>query len=197
MKIIKSNLLFLKLKSLRTGKYLLIISALIYSCSHLVPQGPAEELLMNAPLPGLSNSQLLLFQEGAAEFDEVYTQETGLGPIYVSNSCASCHKDDNRGHPFTMLVRFGQHDTSGNQFLHLGGPQLQHQFIPGFQGEIHRSAGNDERTSHPPERTVACKLHDEGSPGCRPVRFPQRAVVCSSPRLEIQLVMKHRKRVRI
>lgn len=136
MKMKEPTILFLKSKSLRTGQYLVMISVLIYSCSHLVPQGPDEELLMNAPLPGLSNSQALLFQEGAEEFDEVYTQETGLGPIYVSNSCASCHKDDNRGHPFTMLVRFGQHDTSGNQFLHFGGPQLQHQFIPGFHGEI-------------------------------------------------------------
>jgi CxxC motif-containing protein (DUF1111 family) len=34
-----------------------------------------------------------------------------------------------------MLTRFGQTNAGGNQFLHLGGPQLQHRAIPGFQPE--------------------------------------------------------------
>ena len=53
----------------------------------------------------------------------------------MANSCGSCHAGDGKGHPFTTLTRFGQHDTLGNQFLNLGGPQLQQRAVPGFQPE--------------------------------------------------------------
>lgn len=107
----------------------------IISCQKLLPQAPEADSVMDAPLDGLTNEQNKLFLEGAAEFDEVYTQETGLGPIYVASSCASCHSGDNRGHLFTTLVRFGQSDTIGNTFLSFGAPQIQHNFINGFAGE--------------------------------------------------------------
>ncbi len=67
--------------------------------------------------------------------DEVFTSATGLGPFFVATSCGTCHAGDGKGHPFTMLTRFGQPDTLGNQFLQQGGPQLQHRAIPGFQPE--------------------------------------------------------------
>jgi len=53
----------------------------------------------------------------------------------VANSCGSCHPGDGKGHPFTTLTRFGQYDETGNQFKHLGGPQLQNRAIPGYQPE--------------------------------------------------------------
>lgn len=108
-----------------------LISILIWSCAKLTPKAPDAESVMNGPLAGLTAEQNKLFTEGAEEFDEVYTAERGLGPIYVAPSCAGCHSGDNKGHPFTILTRFGQKDTSGNTFLHLGGPQLQNRAIPG------------------------------------------------------------------
>jgi CxxC motif-containing protein (DUF1111 family) len=53
----------------------------------------------------------------------------------VATSCGTCHAGDGKGHPFTTLTRFGQSDTTGNNFLHLGGPQLQNRAIPGYQPE--------------------------------------------------------------
>lgn len=67
--------------------------------------------------------------------DGIFTPELGLGPLFVANSCGSCHPGDGKGHPFTTLTRFGQRDDTGNQYRHLGGPQLQNRAIPGFQPE--------------------------------------------------------------
>ena len=66
----------------------------------------------------------------------IFSPVNGLGPLFVATSCGSCHAGDGKGHPFTMLTRFGQSDTlNGNQFLHSGGPQLQHRAISGFLPE--------------------------------------------------------------
>lgn len=100
-----------------------------------MPKSPSGNDVMDAPLAGLSPDQNKLFLEGADEFDEVYTRESGLGPIYVSSSCGSCHAGDNRGNLFTTLTRFGQSDTNGNTFMQMGGPQIQHNFITGYTGE--------------------------------------------------------------
>lgn len=102
------------------------------SCEKLMPEAPAADQVMDAPLEGLTHQQYQIFLEGAEEFDEVYTRETGLGPIFVATSCGGCHSADNRGHMSTILTRFGQSDTTGNEFLYLGGPQLQHRALPGF-----------------------------------------------------------------
>lgn len=90
---------------------------------------------MDAALDGMTNAQNKLFNSGAEEFDEPYTTETGLGPVFVSNSCASCHAGDNRGHVFTILTRFGQTDSTGNRFMQFGGPQLQNRALPGHMPE--------------------------------------------------------------
>ncbi len=110
-------------------------SILAVACSKFEPAAPEADAVMDAPLNGLTYAQNKLFLEGAAEFDETYTEANGLGPIYVSNSCASCHGGDSRGHLFTMLTRFGQEDSTGNHFLAKGGPQLQQHAIPGFRAE--------------------------------------------------------------
>ncbi len=115
--------------------YCISLVVLTSSCTKLEPKAPALQDAMNAPLDGLTQDQYRLFNMGAEEFDETYISSTGLGPMFVSTSCASCHSDDNRGHPFTMLTRFGQSDSTGNQYLQLGGPQLQHRSLPGYPAE--------------------------------------------------------------
>ncbi len=102
------------------------------SCTKFEPKAPHLNSVLNTPAEGLSDEQHRIFLLGDQEFEEIYTSSTGLGPMFVSTSCASCHSDDNRGHLFTVLTRFGQSDSSGNQYLHLGGPQLQHRSLPGF-----------------------------------------------------------------
>jgi CxxC motif-containing protein (DUF1111 family) len=80
----------------------------------------------------LSNAQTVLFAKGNDQFFAIRTAATGLGPYFVSTGCGECHSSDNRGHPFTILTRFGQSDTLGNAFMAEGGPQLQNANLPGF-----------------------------------------------------------------
>lgn len=106
------------------------------SCQKLLPAAPGEDELLDGPIAGLTGEQHAIFLRGDIAFnDEVFTPATGLGPGFVATSCGTCHAGDGKGHPFTTLTRFGQSDTTGNQFLLLGGPQLQSRAIPGYQPE--------------------------------------------------------------
>lgn len=123
-------------------KYYLVILLLIAaigglaSCEKLLPKVEDDDQLLDGPVDGLTPEQNKRFLRGDAAFNnEIFTNETGLGPLFVANSCGTCHAGDGKGHPFTTLTRFGQTDTTGNKFLHMGGPQLQHRSIPGFQPE--------------------------------------------------------------
>lgn len=113
-----------------------VLGILIVACSKVLPGAPPDDELLDGPVEGLSGEQNQIFLRGDIAFnDEVFTPATGLGPVFVATSCGTCHAGDGKGHPFTMLTRFGQTDATGNKFLHLGGPQLQHRAIPGFLPE--------------------------------------------------------------
>lgn len=123
-------------------RQILILSAFIVfvfiyiSCSKLLPELPKDDEILDGPIEGLTSEQNRMFLKGDVAFnDEIFTNATGLGPLFVANSCGTCHAGDGKGHPFTTLTRFGQSDTSGNTYLHLGGPQLQHRSVIGFQPE--------------------------------------------------------------
>jgi CxxC motif-containing protein (DUF1111 family) len=106
------------------------------SCEKFLPAAPADDELLDGPVEGLTHEQNAVFLKGDIAFnDDVFTPQTGLGPLFVATSCGSCHAGDGKGHPFTTLTRFGQTGAGGNQFLNQGGPQLQHRAIPGFQPE--------------------------------------------------------------
>ncbi len=106
------------------------------SCSVFEPDAPPDQALLDGPVDGLSSGDLARFQRGDVAFNnQIFTTQTGLGPLFVATSCGSCHPGDGKGHPFTTLTRFGQTDGTGNLFLGQGGPQLQHRAIPGFDPE--------------------------------------------------------------
>jgi CxxC motif-containing protein (DUF1111 family) len=46
---------------------------------------------------GLSPRELQVFNRGMAVFATPFTQETGLGPLFNSNSCAACHDNPTLG----------------------------------------------------------------------------------------------------
>lgn len=116
--------------------YTLFLAVTVLSCKKLLPKAPEEFALLDGPVEGLTPDQTELFIEGDIAFnDQVFTKETGLGPLFNATSCGSCHAGDGKGHPFTSLIRFGQSDVTGNQFLQFGGPQLQHLALPGYQPE--------------------------------------------------------------
>lgn len=115
---------------------LIVVLAGIIACNKILPGAPADDVILDGPVAGLSQEQNATFLRGDIAFnDEVFTTSTGLGPLFVATSCGSCHAGDGKGHPFSTLTRFGQTTASGNQFLNQGGPQLQHRAIPGFQPE--------------------------------------------------------------
>lgn len=113
-----------------------VLLAFVVACNKVLPGAPPDDELLDGPVEGLTGEQNQIFLRGDIAFnDEVFTPATGLGPVFVATSCGTCHAGDGKGHPFTMLTRFGQTDATGNKFLHLGGPQLQHRAIPGFSAE--------------------------------------------------------------
>jgi CxxC motif-containing protein (DUF1111 family) len=116
--------------------FIIALIAGIVACEKIIPKAPADDQILDGPVEGLTPEQNAIFLRGDIAFnDEVFTAQSGLGPLFVATSCGSCHAGDGKGHPFTMLTRFGQTDSTGNKFLHLGGPQLQHRAVPGFQFE--------------------------------------------------------------
>lgn len=111
----------------------LVIAA---ACEEFQPKAPADYDLLDGPVEGLNEAENIQFLSGDVAFnDEVFTSAKGLGPLFVATSCGSCHPGDGKGHPFTTLTRFGQTDENGNQYLNVGGPQLQHRAVPGFTPE--------------------------------------------------------------
>lgn len=120
---------------LKTQVLFLFILVFITSCEKTMPIGPEENEVLDGPMEGLNSAEKIRFIKGDEAFGEVFTVESGLGPIFVANQCASCHAGDGRGTPFVKFTRFGQADTTGNTYLNLGGPQLQHKAIPGYLPE--------------------------------------------------------------
>ncbi len=116
---------------------IIVLGVIIFeACSKFEPAAAANDQLLDGPVDGLSFQQNRQFLAGDVAFnDEIFTSATGLGSLFVATSCGSCHAGDGKGTPFTTLTRFGQIDTTGNTFLHLGGPQLQNRALPGFTPE--------------------------------------------------------------
>ncbi|MCU0440627.1 MAG: thiol oxidoreductase [Raineya sp.] len=113
------------------------ITVILVSCEKFIPSAPADDEILDGPVDNLTSAQKNQFISGDIAFnDDLFTSQTGLGPRFVATSCGSCHIGDGKGHPSTTLVRFGQKDSTGNQFLHLGGPQLQNRALLGFEPEM-------------------------------------------------------------
>lgn len=118
-------------------RYTLFLLLILSACTVFEPDAPPDAELLDGPVEGLSTADFTRFQRGDVAFnEEVFTTQTGLGPLFVATSCGSCHPGDGKGHPFTTLTRFGQVDQTGNAFLQLGGPQLQHRAVPGYDPEV-------------------------------------------------------------
>src|SRR4030095_9549863 len=123
-------------------KKILVISLIValvaafVSCEKFLPKAPASDEILDGPVEGLSAAEKDIFLRGDKAFnDDIFTTQNGLGPLFVANSCGTCHAGDGKGHPFTTLTRFGQTDSTGNHFLARGGPQLQNRAIPSYEPE--------------------------------------------------------------
>ncbi len=115
------------------GVIVLVVVAFT-ACSKLLPSMIDPEIGICGPV-SLTSEQTVLFSAGNDQFFANRTAATGLGPYFVATGCGSCHSSDNRGHPFSILTRFGQTDSTGNKFLAEGGPQLGAFCLPGYMPE--------------------------------------------------------------
>ncbi len=115
---------------------MICVVGIALGCDKILPKVPAADSVLDGPIEGLTPEQRAQFLLGDKAFnDDIFTAANGLGPLFVATSCGTCHAGDGKGHPFTTLTRFGQSDTLGNQYMHQGGPQLQHRAIAGFAAE--------------------------------------------------------------
>ncbi len=103
------------------------------SCGQFITDSPLAADVFDAPLDGLTPSELAAFARGDGEFERRFAPSTGLGPIFNNASCASCHSGDGRGRLDNALQRIGSADD--NLMRALGGPQIQDKAIPGAIAE--------------------------------------------------------------
>jgi CxxC motif-containing protein (DUF1111 family) len=123
---------------------LLVFSVIVLACDQLLTESPEPDESFDAPIDGLTAEQRGIFARGDEAFGEVFTFETGLGPIFNQASCERCHVGDGRGHPSTNLKRFGfnKDDGSFDLLTEYGGPQLQEGSMPGYPAEEVPSIAN-------------------------------------------------------
>lgn len=113
------------------------ISFLTSGCDALLTREPDPEDTFEGPIDGLTNEQRGIFSKGDEAFAQVFTFQTGLGPLFNQASCEQCHVGDGRGHPRVNLKRFGKNLGGGlfDPLVAFGGPQLQERSIPGYLAE--------------------------------------------------------------
>jgi CxxC motif-containing protein (DUF1111 family) len=70
--------------------FVAITGVLILLLAQQRTDSQTQEYLTN-PLPGLTPAQLVDFNAGLDEFEEVDDVEEGLGPVFNGKSCAECH----------------------------------------------------------------------------------------------------------
>src|SRR6266545_3722950 len=113
---------------------LMFVSAVaIVACDQLTTVAPPDGDVFDAPVDGLSNSELAAFARGDGEFERRFAPNTGLGPIFNDVSCATCHSGDGRGQLRNALFRIGSDADSFQNAI--GGPQIQDKAIPGALAE--------------------------------------------------------------
>lgn len=111
--------------------------ALLAGCDTLLPSSPDDATLLDGPVEGLTGAQLAVFARGDEEFNRTFGAVEGAGPLFVANSCGSCHVGDGKGHPVFNLTRFGR--MAGGVFDPMraqGGPQVQNRAIQRYIAEV-------------------------------------------------------------
>jgi len=116
------------------------------------PAVPAPEFRivpasLGTPLPRLTGAQRRQFDIGRAVFQNIFTPETGLGPLFNAASCASCHEepvvggsgsnDEGEGDEDVELHATAFHGGTGgtaqcDALAAVGGQVIQKQLTPAY-----------------------------------------------------------------
>src|SRR5438128_9145023 len=130
-------------------RVLVVIAAAICACSGRQPESLADptgqvavrDLVGSAygdPLPGLTAEQQGQFEEGRIAFIENQDAPHGLGPVFNSTSCQSCHDGPPAvgGTNQRLEIRFGRRNPDGSfdPLTSLGGSLLQDHGIGAVPG---------------------------------------------------------------
>jgi len=122
--------------------------------SILLPEAPSTDDVLEGPIDNLTVEQRAAFMRGDAEFVRTFAELDGLGPIFIAQSCESCHAGDGKGHPLFNITRFGK--RTGTEFSAMpsdGGPQLQQRAIRQYLGEVIPGSANAISRFTPPAVT--------------------------------------------
>jgi len=111
-----------------------LLAALVGVAPH--PSRAGSNAALGDPLPGLTKTQLALFQQGRDTFQEVESaQADGLGPVFNAKSCAECHIQGAVGGAGFDLdvsreIRIGAvHNGVFTSLPEIGGPVMQKRSI--------------------------------------------------------------------
>ena len=75
------------------------------------PQPPLTETEPGLPLPNLTEAQLDAFARGQALFNQPFSPEEGLGPLFNQDRCGSCHDlPTSGGHGAEPVVKVSRFD---------------------------------------------------------------------------------------
>ena len=75
-------------------RFVVFVVALLLT---LAAAGCNKQIKPGNPLRGLNREQQDRFQRGRAVFNNVFTPETGLGPLFNAVSCGECHEEPAAG----------------------------------------------------------------------------------------------------
>ena len=103
-------------------------TAMMVICVGWLPRGASAQIPVGA-LPGLTVEEATLFRVGEAEFINLRTTATGLGPIYNHRSCDRCHIQGGPTRQISIII------GATPQAMLLGGPQIQQRSLPGIMAE--------------------------------------------------------------
>ena len=124
-------------------------------CSEpLLPGPPAADEVLEGPIDGLSPAQRAAFTRGDGEFARRFSPAEGLGPLFIAQSCESCHAGDGKGHPIFDITRFGR-VVNGvfDPMIAQGGPQLQNRAILNYLAEVVPAGATAMTRFNPPAVT--------------------------------------------
>ena len=95
---------------MKTGQLLalsFVAAVAVAACDQLTTVQPPDGDVFDAPVEGLTTSELAASVRGDAEFGRPFSPNAGLGPIFNDVSCAACHSGDGRGQLRNALHRIG------------------------------------------------------------------------------------------
>jgi CxxC motif-containing protein (DUF1111 family) len=104
------------------------------------------------PIAGLSKQERARFNRGRAEFERLFTPETGLGPLFNAESCAECHESPVAGGAGDEVeIHVGGFNSDPpfcDPLVHEGGPVVQQHATPALTAAL-----GIEREPQPPSAT--------------------------------------------